>query len=46
MPSQLLDLNKIEHLWDVVEEENGSMKVHLKNLEELFIQTYRYVHIF
>ena len=34
-PSQSLDLNPVEHLWDVIEQEIHSMKVHLENLQEL-----------
>ena len=33
---QSLDPNAIEHLWDVVEREIYSMKVHIKNLQELY----------
>ena len=33
-PPQSLDLNPIEHLWDVVERETRSMKVQLTNVQK------------
>lgn len=38
-PSQSLDLNLIEHCWDVVEQEICGIKVHLKNIQNCLMHS-------